>query len=64
MDFEKRCWYSIGSPPPAVSKNEVLKFLSVNAFPLYLIRFLRSTVLEKPILFVTFIMLQSTISSH
>jgi hypothetical protein len=30
MDFEKRCWYSIGSPPPAVSKNEVLKFLSVN----------------------------------
>ena len=30
MDLEKRCWYSIGSPPPAVSKNEVLKFLSVN----------------------------------
>jgi hypothetical protein len=27
---QKRCWYSIGSPPPAVSKNEVLKFLSVN----------------------------------
>src|ERR1700712_370586 len=29
MDFEKRCWYSIGSPPPAVSKKDVLKFLSV-----------------------------------
>ena len=26
---QKRCWYSIGSPPPAVSKNDVLKFLSV-----------------------------------
>jgi hypothetical protein len=27
---QKRCWYSIGSPPPATSKKEVLKFLSVN----------------------------------
>ena len=27
--FKKRCWYNIGSPPPAVSKNDVLKFLSV-----------------------------------
>jgi hypothetical protein len=27
---QKRCWYNIGSPPPATSKNEVLKFLSVN----------------------------------
>src|ERR1700712_1650920 len=27
---QKRCWYKIGSPPPATSKNEVLKFLSVN----------------------------------
>src|SRR6195952_1616076 len=27
---QKRCWYNIGSPPPAVSKKEVLKFLSVN----------------------------------
>jgi len=26
---QKRCWNKIGSPPPAVSKNEVLKFLSV-----------------------------------
>jgi len=26
---KKRCWYNIGSPPPATSKNEVLKFLSV-----------------------------------
>jgi hypothetical protein len=26
---QKRCWYRIGSPPAAVSKNEVLKFLSV-----------------------------------
>jgi hypothetical protein len=26
---QKRCWYNIGSPPPAVSKNDVLKFLSV-----------------------------------
>jgi hypothetical protein len=30
-DFEKRCWYSIGSPPPAASKNDVLKFLSVKS---------------------------------
>jgi hypothetical protein len=27
---QKRCWNSIGSPPPATSKKEVLKFLSVN----------------------------------
>jgi hypothetical protein len=27
---QKRCWYKIGSPPPATSKKEVLKFLSVN----------------------------------
>lgn len=27
---QKRCWYNIGSPPPATSKNEVLKFLSVS----------------------------------
>jgi hypothetical protein len=27
---QNRCWNSIGSPPPATSKNEVLKFLSVN----------------------------------
>jgi hypothetical protein len=27
---QKRCWYNIGSPPPAVSKKDVLKFLSVN----------------------------------
>src|SRR6187402_1734440 len=27
---QKRCWYKIGSPPPAASKNEVLKFLSVS----------------------------------
>jgi len=26
---QKRCWYNIGSPPPATSKNDVLKFLSV-----------------------------------
>src|ERR1700712_2600065 len=26
---QKRCWYNIGSPPPASSKNDVLKFLSV-----------------------------------
>jgi hypothetical protein len=26
---QKRCWNKIGSPPPAVSKNDVLKFLSV-----------------------------------
>lgn len=28
---QKRCWYSNGSPPPAASKNEVLKFLSVSS---------------------------------
>jgi hypothetical protein len=27
---QKRCWNNIGSPPPATSKKEVLKFLSVN----------------------------------
>jgi hypothetical protein len=27
---QNRCWNNIGSPPPATSKNEVLKFLSVN----------------------------------
>lgn len=27
---QNRCWYKIGSPPPATSKKEVLKFLSVN----------------------------------
>lgn len=27
---QKRCWYKIGSPPPAGSKNVVLKFRSVN----------------------------------
>jgi hypothetical protein len=27
---QKRCWYKIGSPPPLGSKNEVLKFRSVN----------------------------------
>jgi hypothetical protein len=27
---QNKCWYKIGSPPPAGSKNEVLKFLSVN----------------------------------
>lgn len=27
---QKRCWNKIGSPPPADSKNDVLKFLSVN----------------------------------
>jgi len=26
---QNRCWYSIGSPPPANSKKDVLKFLSV-----------------------------------
>lgn len=26
---QKRCWNSIGSPPPATSKNEVLKLRSV-----------------------------------
>jgi len=28
---QKRCWYKIGSPPPAGSKNVVLKFRSVNS---------------------------------
>lgn len=27
---QNKCWYKIGSPPPAGSKNEVLKFRSVN----------------------------------
>ena len=27
---QKRCWYSNGSPPDALSKNDVLKFRSVN----------------------------------
>jgi hypothetical protein len=27
---QKRCWNKTGSPPPAGSKNEVLKFLSVS----------------------------------
>jgi hypothetical protein len=26
---QKRCWNNIGSPPPAASKKDVLKFLSV-----------------------------------
>jgi len=26
---QNKCWYKIGSPPPATSKKEVLKFLSV-----------------------------------
>ena len=28
---QNRCWYSTGSPPPAGSKKEVLKFLSVRS---------------------------------
>lgn len=28
---QKRCWYKIGSPPPAGSKKLVLKFLSVKS---------------------------------
>src|SRR3569623_2765212 len=28
---QNKCWYKIGSPPPACSKNEVLKFLSVKS---------------------------------
>jgi len=28
---QNRCWYKIGSPPPAGSKKDVLKFLSVNS---------------------------------
>lgn len=27
---QNKCWYKIGSPPPEGSKNEVLKFRSVN----------------------------------
>ena len=27
---QNKCWYKIGSPPPAGSKKVVLKFLSVN----------------------------------
>jgi hypothetical protein len=27
---QNKCWYSIGSPPPATSKKDVLKFLSVS----------------------------------
>jgi hypothetical protein len=27
---QNKCWNNIGSPPPATSKNDVLKFLSVN----------------------------------
>ena len=27
---QNKCWYKIGSPPPATSKKDVLKFLSVN----------------------------------
>lgn len=28
---QNKCWYKIGSPPPIGSKNEVLKFRSVNS---------------------------------
>jgi hypothetical protein len=28
---QNKCWYKIGSPPPAGSKNEVFKFRSVNS---------------------------------
>ena len=28
---QNRCWYKIGSPPPAGSKKVVLKFRSVNS---------------------------------
>ena len=28
---QNKCWYKIGSPPPAGSKKEVLKFRSVNS---------------------------------
>lgn len=28
---QNKCWYKIGSPPPAGSKNDVLKFRSVNS---------------------------------
>jgi len=27
---QNKCWYKIGSPPPATSKKDVLKFLSVS----------------------------------
>lgn len=27
---QNRCWYKIGSPPPAGSKNDVFRFRSVN----------------------------------
>lgn len=27
---QNKCWYKIGSPPPVGSKNDVLKFRSVN----------------------------------
>jgi hypothetical protein len=28
---QNRCWYKMGSPPPEGSKNDVLKFRSVNS---------------------------------
>jgi hypothetical protein len=28
---QNKCWYKIGSPPPAGSKNDVLKFRSVKS---------------------------------
>lgn len=28
---QNRCWYRIGSPPPAGSKNDVLRFRSVRS---------------------------------
>lgn len=28
---QKRCWYRMGSPPPAGSKNDVFRFRSVNS---------------------------------
>jgi len=28
---QNKCWYKIGSPPPVGSKNDVLKFRSVNS---------------------------------
>jgi hypothetical protein len=35
---QKRCWNNIGSPPPAASKKDVLKFLSVKTIviPIFL----------------------------
>jgi hypothetical protein len=36
---QNRCWYNIGSPPPAGSKKVVLKFLSVNNMVIALILF-------------------------